>query len=145
MEFNNKEIRFEKKWIFSLNDKFILLNILKKKGFFFKKSFPNRRVNNLYYDTKNFKSLADNLNGISSREKLRARWYGEFSKSKSIFIEKKIKQNQIGYKNKYNLTHEVDFTDLKSINKLNKYIRNTFSLSNQQVVPVLFNNYERRV
>ena len=59
MEFNNKKLDL-KKMDFSLNDKFILLNILKRKVFL--KILSKRRVNNLYYDTKNFKSLADNLN-----------------------------------------------------------------------------------
>jgi len=41
----------------------------------FKKSFDNRGVNSLYYDTPNLDFAASNISGESRRIKIRARWY----------------------------------------------------------------------
>ena len=44
-------------------------------------SFPERNVNSVYFDTLEFKSVKDNISGISERKKVRLRWYekAEFS------------------------------------------------------------------
>ena len=41
----------------------------------FKKSFSNRGVNSLYYDTPNLDFANENIIGLSKRIKIRARWY----------------------------------------------------------------------
>ena len=139
----HQDFRFEKKWVFLKKDRFSLLNILKKRGFFFTKSFPNRQVNNIYYDTKDLKSLRDNLDGVSCREKLRARWYGDFINAKNIIVEKKIKKNQMGYKEKKKIKFSTKFNSFDSIKKLNNHILTNYSLMKQNVIPILFNSYER--
>jgi len=39
-------------------------------------TYPPRQVNNVYFDTADYRSLNDNLSGIGARRKLRIRWYG---------------------------------------------------------------------
>jgi len=42
----------------------------------FEKPFPDRQINNVYWDTLNWDNARDNLNGVSMRTKIRVRWYG---------------------------------------------------------------------
>ena len=98
MELLKEELRYEKKWVYLEKNKNFLLSCLKKGGFFFINSFPIRSVNNLYYDTKDLKSLTDNLDGVSFRQKLRVRWYGDFYNAKNLFVERKIKKKPTWFK-----------------------------------------------
>lgn len=47
---------------------------LSKHGF--KKCYPNRKVNSVYFDTIQMNSLEDSIEGSSERTKFRLRWYG---------------------------------------------------------------------
>jgi hypothetical protein len=73
----------------------------------FNKSFDNRNVNSLYYDTPNLDFAADNISGDSKRIKIRARWYSKFNenifdsfskKNQSFNIEVKRKKNNLSDK-----------------------------------------------
>ena len=59
----------------------------------FKKRFKKRTVNSLYFETLDFKSVRDNLTGISKRKKIRLRWY---DKGDSPQIEIKQRSNRLG-------------------------------------------------
>ena len=56
----------------------------------FKKSFSNRGVNSLYYDTPNLDFANENIIGLSKRIKIRARWYSNNDKN---FLIEFCKQN----------------------------------------------------
>lgn len=62
--------------------------------------FKKRKVNTLYFDDVDFSSVRDNLAGISSRKKLRLRWYGDGDTSQPYF-QMKIRNGRLGYKNSY--------------------------------------------
>lgn len=64
----------------------------------FRRAFPSRLVNNIYFDTENLEAYADNLSGISSRTKARYRWYGSENVSSDGAFELKFRRNQIGWK-----------------------------------------------
>ena len=49
----------------------------------FRHRYPNRRVNNIYFDTREFTHFNDCLDGTSLRRKVRVRWYGTFLKNRS--------------------------------------------------------------
>ena len=57
-----------------------------------------RRVQSLYFDTSSDEALGDNLAGISHREKVRLRWYGDGVVSVSGRLEKKVRENMQGWK-----------------------------------------------
>jgi len=61
-------------------------------------SYPERRVNNLYFDTFDFDCLNDNLTGTGNRAKLRLRWYGEDLSHIHGMFELKGKVAQQGWK-----------------------------------------------
>jgi len=65
----------------------------------FRKAYPNRIVNSIYYDDLDYNAYNDNLLGIGHRIKYRVRWYGQsIEKAKGPILEKKIKINQLGKK-----------------------------------------------
>jgi SPX domain protein involved in polyphosphate accumulation len=49
----------------------------------FHRHHPPRRVNNVYFDTREFSHFNDCLDGTSRRKKKRIRWYGSFVKNES--------------------------------------------------------------
>ncbi|MEE9385058.1 MAG: VTC domain-containing protein [Nannocystaceae bacterium] len=65
----------------------------------FREVFSQRFVNNIYFDTVDFRSLAENIEGDEHRTKYRLRWYGELlGKVARPVLELKIKSNAVGRK-----------------------------------------------
>ena len=81
----------KEKYVFENLDLESLIVNLYNSSFFFRDHYPEREVNSIYFD-QNFSSLIENIEGISNREKLRLRWYGDNFKVNSFYIEKKIKR-----------------------------------------------------
>jgi hypothetical protein len=69
---------------------------------------PDRTVQSLYFDDLWQTALADNLAGISHREKLRFRWYGEAANGVRGALERKVRHNLLGWKDVLPLEAEVD-------------------------------------
>ena len=86
----NKLSRFERKWVYRNNDYLTLVNALIRSNFFFRKQYPDRKVNSIYFDTPVFTDVWDNINGFFNRKKIRIRWYDEINQS-AVFIEEKKK------------------------------------------------------
>jgi len=64
----------------------------------FKSPYPDRKVNNVYFDTHGYYAHAQNLSGASARVKLRYRWYGESCEPAAGVLEVKCKRNYFGWK-----------------------------------------------
>ena len=80
------EQRLEKKFVYNEGDesyKFFLISGM------FKKVFPERIINSIYFDTEMFKDVWDNINGYGDRKKIRIRWYNNLNNSKAFIEEKK--------------------------------------------------------
>lgn len=91
------EKRFERKYVFKdLTVEQIAINLMTS-DFFFREHYPQRDINSIYFD-KHFRSLIENVEGISNREKLRLRWYGNHYEINSFYVEKKIKENFLSKK-----------------------------------------------
>jgi len=60
--------------------------------------YPERIVQTLYLDTTYQKLLEENLGGFSVREKLRLRWYGPGSELVRATLERKCRENSMGWK-----------------------------------------------
>ena len=65
-------------------------------GFF--TPYPDRWVNNVYFDTHRYFAYSENLSGSSYRSKLRYRWYGSQEFPDSGTLEVKCKRNYYGWK-----------------------------------------------
>lgn len=79
---------------------------LNSSGFY--KPYPDRWVNNIYFDTHNYYSYNENLTGSSYRTKVRYRWYGySYSDDKGV-LEVKCKRNYFGWKIRFPMEHTPD-------------------------------------
>ena len=59
---------------------------------------PPRLVQSVYLDTCAARALEDNLAGLSVRDKLRVRWYGEEQERVEAVLERKCRENSLGWK-----------------------------------------------
>lgn len=67
----------------------------------FLEPYPQRRVNNVYFDTFELFAFAENLSGASRRSKVRYRWYGDtFDPPKGV-LEVKRRRSGVGWKLSY--------------------------------------------
>jgi len=66
--------------------------------------YPERRVQSIYLDTPDGRSLEENLAGISRRSKIRFRWYGDEADLVRGRLEMKERENTLGWKH----TAEID-------------------------------------
>ncbi len=66
-------------------------------------AYPDRQVNNVYLDSWDFGSYADNLAGVSHRIKLRHRWYGGSAGPAAGVLELKCKRNAYGWKERFDV------------------------------------------
>ena len=53
----NKIKRFERKWIFNSSNYLILINAVIRSNLFFRNQYPQRKVNSIYFDTNDYKSI----------------------------------------------------------------------------------------
>lgn len=82
---------------------------LHKDGFF--SPFPDRLVNNVYFDNFDFFAYEENLVGTSKRTKVRLRWYGNTWTPDRCTLELKRRRNMLGWKNNFR-TGPANFVDL---------------------------------
>lgn len=82
--------------------------------------YPERRVNNIYFDTKDFDCLRAHINGSALRQKVRFRWYGEETDDIYGNLELKFKNNSLGWKvtEKVSAPLQLGSMDWSSIVKL---------------------------
>ena len=104
----------------------------------FQIAFPDRRVNNVYFDTLDLHCFRDNVDGVNQRKKFRIRWYGESLQTlHEPTLEIKQKHNELGDKRNFKLPsqslHLSTLTDLVS-NTLNTHV---------PLQPTLINRYLR--
>ncbi|MFT5048887.1 MAG: hypothetical protein ACI8QZ_000274 [Chlamydiales bacterium] len=64
----------------------------------FRRLFPARVVQSLYFDTHDEDAVQQNLAGMSTRAKLRWRWYGIPADEVRGQMELKVRRNQLGWK-----------------------------------------------
>lgn len=73
-----------------------------------RKLYPPRWVQSIYFDTLGQAALEENLAGISHREKIRFRWYGEGGLGVRGQLERKVRHNQLGWKNVLRVPAAID-------------------------------------
>jgi SPX domain protein involved in polyphosphate accumulation len=110
------------------------------------KKYENRKVNSIYFDNVDFSSVRDNLAGISQRNKLRLRWYGDQENSLPFF-EVKTKNGRLGYKTSCPLKSLGSNLSKLNIDKIaSKCIKDLAKqdvVFDEHLVPTLKVSYER--
>ncbi len=72
----------------------------------FRRSYPPRWVNNLYFDTPDYRHYHENIAGLPSRKKVRIRWYGDLEAGRAPTLELKARAGLCGYKRQFPLMEE---------------------------------------
>lgn len=108
----------------------------------FKKIFQARQINNIYFDTSQFRHYYDNLAGAEDRLKVRVRWYGDLNYLHKPQLEVKVKSATVNKK----LVQTINKISLNPINinfssKLNNKLL-AIKFANLQAV--LLNSYQRQ-
>ncbi|MFT5168500.1 MAG: SPX domain protein involved in polyphosphate accumulation [Saprospiraceae bacterium] len=105
----------------------------------FRKIFPDRQINNIYFDTANLVAYNENVDGIAERRKFRVRWYGkDICTIQKPKLEIKIKNNMLGAKETY---PAIDFS-LHDLKPLAQSITEHSQLK-LSFIPTLINSYQR--
>ncbi len=153
-----EEIGLEKNHFYRYERKFVvpahyslegMKRVVLNNSVLFKEIFHERRVNNIYFDTVGYQYYLDNVLGVSDRQKVRIRWYGNsFGKVEKPVLEIKIKEGVVGDKWSFPLKQ---FTFDNQCSR--KKIQTIFDASKlplpirkmvQQLEPSLVNSYRRQ-
>lgn len=140
----NKIKRFERKWVLENGNSLALINSLMRSNFFFRNQYDYRKVNSIYFDTKDFLSVRQNLDGISEKKKIRVRWYGEINKIINPLIEIKVKK---GFETKkgsinFNKISCLNYPDIKNLDLLKEQINLKLN-TKKEIYPITSTHYER--
>ncbi len=132
-------MRYERKYKVENISLPVVLQALRLHPSSFRTLFPDRRVNNIYFDTPDLNTYQDNVDGVADRKKYRVRWYHDSpTEIYNPKFEIKIKSNQLGDKK----TFDVKPFQINSTSSLQKEVigicNNCLALS-----PTLFNTYQR--
>jgi len=115
----------------------------------FFETYPQRFVNNLYFDSSDLKSYFDNVDGIKDRIKVRIRWYGDLlGLIENPILELKSKNDLVGGKSSFPLmqfTMNENFR-LETIAEVFRRaeIPETLQLHLLALEPILLNRYRRK-
>lgn len=93
--------RSEIKFICYQHNYHLIKNWIRLHNFNFFKEYEDRNINNIYFDSLNYRAFNDNLTGLPSRLKVRYRWYGDLlsnKKSNEGALEFKFRKNIYGFK-----------------------------------------------
>ncbi|PHN04947.1 polyphosphate polymerase domain-containing protein [Flavilitoribacter nigricans] len=104
----------------------------------FRKVYPDRRINNVYFDTPGWRTFHENLAGVSHRTKYRLRWYGPASGLiEHARFELKKKENLLGTKIIHTIAGKITLADAAAIpGSLPTLLQNA-------LFPTLVNSYQR--
>lgn len=129
---NENIYRYERKFLITDLDRNTVEKIIKLNTMNFKILYPQRQINNIYFDTTKMKCFHDNIEGNANREKYRIRWYGDlYGHIKKPILEKKIRKNSTGTKDFYPLapfnieknSTNKDFSDVFQQSKLPSLVK----------------------
>jgi len=137
-------MRFERKYQISHLSKFAVEQAIKLHPAGFRKIFPNRQVNNIYFDTPDYQTCRDNIEGSNQRKKYRLRWYGtDLQTINNPRFEIKIKHNELGRKEITPFPNQ----QLSNLSQITQQV-NQLTISNTRLQllklsPTLLNTYQR--
>ena len=112
----------------------------------FRKAYPSRQVNNIYFDTHDMAFREAHIQGVFNRFKIRYRWYHKSWIASKGQLEIKHKYGNLGEKDVYLIDEEIDISSF-SWNQIYGFIRSELDLDCQYLFdptkPILINNYQR--
>lgn len=97
----SKDARLEVKFVAPVHEIGRMENWLRLHPGDFYTPFPDRWVNNVYFDNYDCSAYSQNISGVSYRSKLRYRWYGQAEYPDEGNLEIKLKRNLFGWKRRF--------------------------------------------
>ena len=92
-------MRYERKYKVSDLNHHVILQSIRMHPVGLRKIYPDRQINNIYFDTPDLNNYFDNIDGNMDRMKIRIRWYGDcFKYIDKPVLELKIKRGLLGKK-----------------------------------------------
>ncbi len=70
-------MRYERKFMVTAMSLRAIESRIKLHPSYFREAYSQRYINNIYFDTQTLKYYHENERGVSNREKVRIRWYGD--------------------------------------------------------------------
>jgi len=141
------DLRYERKFLPAALSPAEVLACVRRHPALFREAYPERPVNNLYFDTPGLRHYFDHVNGTVCREKIRVRWYGAFhGRVDRPQLEFKYRRGLLGGKSTHPLpafTVNGGFRRADLV-ALWKDLPEAIRLQVGGVEPVLANRYRRR-
>lgn len=132
-------MRYERKYRIESCHLDVVLQAVRNHPASFRKIYPDRQINNVYWDTIGLQSYKDNVMGIAERQKIRIRWYGEsMGEIHNSKLEIKKRINELGIKDVFNMP----FFQLAKVADMRNEIRKILK-KEIFIQPVLLNSYRR--
>ncbi|MBI4324842.1 MAG: polyphosphate polymerase domain-containing protein [Chloroflexi bacterium] len=95
-------VRYERKWLPTGLSMAEVLALVRRHPAAFRPAYPERQVNNVYFDTPRLDHYFDHISGASERVKVRLRWYGDFNDfGASPALELKFKRGSASWKESF--------------------------------------------
>ncbi|MEM7367381.1 MAG: polyphosphate polymerase domain-containing protein [Bacteroidota bacterium] len=131
-------MRFERKYRIEGKPAATVKQLLRFHPASFRELYPDRQVNNIYFDTPALETFHQNVYGKNERKKFRVRWYGEIlDAAGEAQLEIKIKHNELGEKQSF----AVQAFSLPDIESLTQEVNRVANGAVMQ--PILLNAYRR--
>ena len=70
----------------------------------FRRAYPSRRINSVYFDGGRYELYIESAEGASARTKVRYRWYGEAPNPDAGRLEVKVRRNRLGWKLRFDVS-----------------------------------------
>ena len=142
-----EDARLEIKFVSYATQYATLVNWIKRHPAIFFSPFPNRQVNNIYFDGHQYNAYNENLSGASARTKVRYRWYGTSIEPRAGILEIKQKRNYFGWKLHHRVNGDPYRGDM-TWNALRANIKRQVSERGRlwldfNPFPILLNRYQR--
>jgi SPX domain protein involved in polyphosphate accumulation len=142
--------RYERKFVVVALDHHQMAMMVRLHPSTFKTAYPDRFINNIYFDTEDYQYFKDNVEGVSNRKKIRIRWYGSLlDQNITPVLEYKIKRGPVGYKQSYRLAPiQLGSTEMNISELVQKMLKcdipKTIALDLLSHKPTLVNRYHRK-
>jgi len=142
----NGYLRYELKMIFEAARLYDARTWVRTHPCAFRTAYPPRQVNNIYFDLPGMSLLADHVDGIEQRYKLRVRWYGEEFSGIYGVIEVKHKDDNVGWKENQPVASTLDLQQMSWMEVMNILAHDSHGWVSemlQSAQPALINYYQR--
>lgn len=147
MDFDLNGNRYEIKMVFENANRFEVENWIRLHSYAFGTAYPDRQVNNIYFDTFSMDAYNDHIEGVGQRRKLRFRWYGPDLTRAHGQLELKHKSNFLGWKTIQPIRQTINLAESSWV-EIQQTLQGEVKGGFQEMLavsrPVLINAYQRQ-